>query len=560
MPRLLDTRLIGRDIADVTTRSYAGAVPGNVLQVAADGQSMELSSPNIQLTTQLAKEAELERSGISIQQQLCSSWVECGPTGFIDQIFGMAYGAGRFVIVGHNSGPSAIAVGSISTGISNEGPNLQTPGVSWSSINLNLPSLNLGGVLYGIIFVEDKFVCCGANGAIITSLDGYTWTQVRTGGSESLYRVAYGPGVGYVFVGNGGSGQPYDPGIVIYSPDLVTFTTYENPLGSTTSLYGVTWGNGVFVAVGGAGTTSPSIPQQKHIMTSTNGVTWTVRDTNDAKLDNAHYCVEYGMGRFVVGTNNAVGSPNSNLLISRNNGISWELVTSQQAIGNVQTVAYGNGVFVAGDSQLSISNDGISFQRLASPYAAGGTQGINAACAYGNGIFMIASREGRVARSKVAYEIFGVNSGSGGGGGGSGGSSGGSSGGGNTSPINATIPFVPNPGDVGSYTLAVAYDEPNGGIIPAYPGITKEANQLRLAGTQAASVSAGAGGLSPMGTYDSAGNLVAAWTGTWKNMGTACGLGSLYYTGGSTAGGTDSPSEPGPYYYMIVWGLWMRIS
>jgi len=536
MPRLLDTRLIGLDIADVVTRSYAGAVPGNVLQVAADGKSMELSSPNIQLTAQLAKEVDLERSGISIQQQLCSSWVECGPTGFIDQIFGMAYGAGRFVIVGHDSGPSAIAVGGINTGISNQGPSLQTPSVSWSSINLS--SLNLGGVLYGIIFVEDKFVCCGANGAIITSLDGYNWTQVRGGGSESLYRVAYGPGVGYVFVGNNGPGA-YDPGIVIYSPDLVTFTTYSNPLGSTTSLYGVTWGNGVFVAVGGA-VTAGLILRQKHIMTSTNGVTWTVRETNGAKLDNAHYCVEYGMGRFVVGTNNAVGSTDSNLLISRNNGISWELVTSQEHDGNVQTVAYGNGVFVAGDSQLSISNDGISFQRLASPYAAGGPQGFNAACAYGNGIFMIASRAGRVARSKVAYEIFGVNSGSS--------DSGGSSGGGNTSPINATIPFVPNPGDVGSYTLAVAYDEPTGGIIPAYPGITKEANQLRLAGILPASVSAGGGGLSPMGTYNSGGNLVAAWTGTWKNMGTSCGLGSYV----NSAGETDN--------YMIVWGLWMRIS
>ena len=534
MPRLLDTRLIGRDIADVTTRSYAGAVPGNVLQVAADGQSMELSSPNIQLTTQLAKEVELERSGISIQQQLCSSWVECGPTGVIAQIFGMAYGAGRFVIVGHNSGPSAIAVGGINTGISNQGPSLQTPGVSWSSINLS--SLNLGGILYGIIFVEDKFVCCGANGAIITSLDGYNWTQVRRGGSESLYRVAYGPGVGYVFVGNSGSGQPYDPGVIIYSPDLVTFTTYVNPLGTTTSLYGVTWGNGVFVAVGGAETAGP-ILRQKHIMTSTNGVTWTVRETNLAKLDAAHYCVEYGMGRFVVGTNNAVGSTASNLLISRNNGISWELVTSQEAFGNVQTVAYGNGVFVAGDAQLSISNDGISFQRLASPYADGGTQGFNVACAYGNGIFMIASRAGRVARSKVAYEIFGVNSGS----------SGGSSGGGNTSPINATIPFVPNPGDVGSYTLAVAYD---GGIIPAYPGITKEANQLRWApGLFPLSITtSGGNGLGPMGTYNSAGNLVAAWTGTWKNMGTACGRGSY----------VDIPEQLDNY--MIVWGLWMRIS
>ena len=533
MPRLLDTRLIGYDVADVVTRSYAGAVPGNVLQVAADGKSMELSSPNIQLTAQLAKEAELERSGISIQQQLCSSWVECGPTGFIDQIFGIAYGAGRFVIVGHNSGPSAIAVGSITTGISNQGPSLQTPSVSWSSIDVT--SLNLGGVLYGIIFVEDKFVCCGANGAIITSLDGYNWTEVRSGGNESLYRVAYGPGVGYVFVGNNTSGA-YDPGIFIYSPDLVTFTKYANPLGSTTSLYGITWGNGVFVAVGGADTDEPTRPRQNHIMTSTNGVTWTVRETNGAKLDNAHYCVEYGMGRFVVGTNTAAGSQDSGLLISRNNGISWELVTSQTAFGNVQTVAYGNGVFVAGDDQLSISNDGLSFQRLASPYAAGGTQGFNAACAYGNGIFMIASRAGRVARSKVAYEIFGVNSGSSGGGGGSGGS---------TSPINATIPFVPKPGDVGSYTLAVAYDAALGGIQRAYPGATSAANKLRLAGYQPVSDSSGT--LNTMGTYDDEGNLVAVWNGTWQNMGTACGEGLTIAQGDTNK-------------TLIVWGLWMRIS
>jgi hypothetical protein len=149
---------------------------------------------------------------------------------------------------------------------------------------------------------------------------------------------------------------------------------------------------------------------------------------------------------------------------------------------------------------------------------------------------MIASRAGRVARSKVAYEIFGVNSGSSGGGGGSGGS---------TSPINATIPFVPKPGDVGSYTLAVAYDAALGGIQRAYPGATSAANKLRLAGYQPVSDSSGT--LNTMGTYDDEGNLVAVWNGTWQNMGTACGEGLTIAQGDTNK-------------TLIVWGLWMRIS
>lgn len=42
MPRLLEDRAIGGALADVATRLYAGQTPGNVLQVAPDGQSLVL--------------------------------------------------------------------------------------------------------------------------------------------------------------------------------------------------------------------------------------------------------------------------------------------------------------------------------------------------------------------------------------------------------------------------------------------------------------------------------------------------------------------------------------
>jgi hypothetical protein len=75
-----------------------------------------------------------------------------------------------------------------------------------------------------------------------------TWTQRASVADNGLYGVAYGNGL-FVAVGDGGT--------ILTSPNGVSWT--EQASGTSNSLYGVAYGNGTFVAVGKDGTilTSP---------------------------------------------------------------------------------------------------------------------------------------------------------------------------------------------------------------------------------------------------------------------------------------------------------------
>ena len=562
MPKLLDTRLIGYDIADVGTHSYANALAGNVLRVASDGKSMELGSPPPSLEAILAKEAELERNGLSLQQFMCHSWIDCTPANFFTSVFGLGYGMGRFIAVGQNGSTPVIAAGSVSTGISGTGPDFTNVGMGWASINLT--GLNLGTAVYHVIYAQGKFVACGENGSVITSLNGYNWTQVRQGTSERLFRVSYGPGIGYVFIGSVSPGSTDQPGVTIFSKDLVSFITLDTPaLGKLSNkgvpIYGVGYGNGTFVAVGGLvsnwgsnaiwSPTDITNMQNHHIATSTDGQTWTLRSTSPEKLDSAHYCVEWGNGRFMVGTNQPSTSTNDNepnIIVTDNMGLSW--FSSGAALlpiynGNVQTISYGNGIAVAGDAGIQLSNDCLSFTKLTGTNViptnyTTGTNPIGAASVFGNGLFLVGNREGKIIRSRTALETWAtyayVNSisssipaggGSGGGGGGGGGST--------TTYVNATTPFVPNVGDIGSYTLAFPYNTETN-IFLAAPGAVFTGNHLYW--------------------KDQNGNNVASGfpsTTSWKNMGSGCSYTPAVFPAGES--GSYTPE-------VVILGLWMRIS
>ena len=83
---------------------------------------------------------------------------------------------------------------------------------------------------------------------ILTSPDGASWTQRTSGTSNRLRGVTYGNGL-FVAVGYGGT--------ILTSPDGVSWTARTS--GTSNDLFGVTYGNNAFVAVGSGGTilTSP---------------------------------------------------------------------------------------------------------------------------------------------------------------------------------------------------------------------------------------------------------------------------------------------------------------
>jgi phage terminase large subunit-like protein len=142
---------------------------------------------------------------------------------------------------------------------------------------------------------------------------GTTWTVRNLG--NPLYGVAYGDGL-FVAVG--------DRGAILTSPDGVTWTPRTS--GTDDSLYGVTYRDGLFVAVGVGGT----------ILTSPDGATWTRRTSGTRNWLTG---VTYGNGTFV-----AVGF--GGIILTSPDGVTWTVQASATSNG-LLGVTYGNGTFVA---------------------------------------------------------------------------------------------------------------------------------------------------------------------------------------------------------------------
>ena len=106
--------------------------------------------------------------------------------------------------------------------------------------------------LYGITYGNNKFIAVGQSGTVIRSDDGSVWETRTSNTDRDLSSIAFGNDR---FVGVGSY-------TVIVSTDNGTIFLETE---TTLTFYDVTFGNGVFVAVG---------PDEK-IYTSTDGDTWT---------------------------------------------------------------------------------------------------------------------------------------------------------------------------------------------------------------------------------------------------------------------------------------------
>jgi len=172
-----------------------------------------------------------------------------------------------------------------------------------------------------LAFLNGRFVGVGERGRIYLSVDGNSWTQVNTPTTETLSGVTYGNGT-YVAVGyNGG---------VVYS--RASDATSWNPASGTDgeSFANVAYGNGTFVAVGSA------------VYTSTDGLTWTrqTSPSNEYIED-----VAFGNGYFVA--------TDGTKIYRSQDGVSWETVTPPPSplipngrIG-INRIVWGGNFFLA---------------------------------------------------------------------------------------------------------------------------------------------------------------------------------------------------------------------
>ena len=193
------------------------------------------------------------------------------------------------------------------------------------------------------------FVTVGDNGIILTSSDGISWTKRTSGTTKNLYGVTYGGGL-FVTVG--------DNGTILTSSDGTTWantsTNERTTLGRYFSqpdanhLYGVTYGDGLFVTVGGDAT----------IFTSSNGTTWTERDGLRSKWVLPQYfkAITYRKKLFVlVGRNGrTLNSPDGITWKQRKSGTKYNLVgiTYSPSCGKAEWKGLDaglckNGIFVS---------------------------------------------------------------------------------------------------------------------------------------------------------------------------------------------------------------------
>lgn len=111
-----------------------------------------------------------------------------------------------------------------------------------------------------------------------------------------------------------------------------------------------------FVALGGGGVNKDGIWQADNVLTSMNGLEWSVQKLPQKKY---WYSITYGNGKFVA------ISDIGNIAAYSNNGESWSQSTLPYS-SYWRSVAYGNGLFLAvtrGRNGLSAtSNDGINWQ------------------------------------------------------------------------------------------------------------------------------------------------------------------------------------------------------
>lgn len=236
--------------------------------------------------------------------------------------------------------------------ISTDGSNW-TGGIIWVSGNT---AYNL--VLRGITHDGSKFIAVGYDydfsinswiGVIYTSPNGTSWTRVHAGGAE-LYDVTYGNGM-YVAVGNNGT--------MWRSPDASNWNPV--PTGVGQNLRGVAFGNGTFVAVGAYSNGSGGV-----VLSSTNAIDWT-DNSSGAGLASWHgfFNAEYCNNRFLA------SGWYTKIRHSTDGGVTFP--TTETATRQTPGFAYGNGVYLAAgldrdnaDADINlISTDGETWTPLA---------------------------------------------------------------------------------------------------------------------------------------------------------------------------------------------------
>ncbi len=241
-------------------------------------------------------------------------------------LLGATYGNGTFVAVGY--------FGTVLT---------SPDAVTWTS---RLPERD--GILEDVAYGNGRFVAVGPQydsdpTSVLTSTEGTVWTDGAPLNDFDLYRVVFANGL---FVGFGG---PFDPPVIVTSPDGMTWT--ERWRGTA----GVSWASsypwlGPIVAVGNE-TIVVNIARDdgsERFLVSTNGLSWVEVPTGLSSGSINHFDLSFGAGRFLALADivSPQGHDDLKALVS-GDGFAWESLTVRENRGpGFGALGFGNGSFL----------------------------------------------------------------------------------------------------------------------------------------------------------------------------------------------------------------------
>jgi hypothetical protein len=315
-------------------------------------------------------------------------------------------------------------------------------GITWTE--RTVPS----GAWHSVAYGNGTWVAVGTVGAVMSSSDGENWILLEDAPARDWRAVTYGNGrfvaVGVtndvnlrasvamtstngidwvlgttpdivirwnsVVFGNGrfvalASSQSGSGTRVMTSTDGSVWTLRDTPLAGSSNNSDPAWqsvafGNGTFVAVSSGGTND-----DRRVMTSANGETWTLRSIPQSTLIEDHRgwrSVAFGNGVFVVVTDRRFDEkPPSDppypvdLVMNSPDGITWQFRNAATS-ADWYSVAFGDGLFVAVslDGEVMTSPDGIDWAARTAATAA-----MWHSVAFGDGLWVAVALDGALMTS-----------------------------------------------------------------------------------------------------------------------------------------------------------------
>lgn len=187
---------------------------------------------------------------------------------------------------------------------------------------------------FGLTYGNKQFVTAGrgssGNTPVLTSVDGKVWVQGDMSTPQTIYAMTWGNSL-YVAVGEGGS--------ILTSSNGTTWTPQSS--GVSENLHGVAWENSMFVAVGDNTT----------ILTSTDGITWT--QASCSQISNLLSSVAWNGSHFVAAGFSGV--------VRSADGRKWTPIPSPSLLTTV--VWNGSFFLAAGENGVSQSTDGKAWSK-----------------------------------------------------------------------------------------------------------------------------------------------------------------------------------------------------